>query len=113
MNGAHCQTAMEMIENFGWTASQSMRWKPSEVQTQLTSPKIGFRKRFFCTTAFTVGITKNGAIISDRATPRSGNVRFRSRANASPKKSEPPTIAPVISSVLTIAVRKIASCVSS
>src|SRR5437868_1955305 len=26
MNGAHCQTAMAMIENFGWTASQSIRW---------------------------------------------------------------------------------------
>ena len=113
MNGAHCQTAIPMIPSLGCTASQSTRWKPIEVHSQLTRPKIGFRNRFFWTTAFTVGMTKNGAIISDRATPRSGNDRFRRSANPRPSTSETPTIDVVMIRLLTTAVLKIGSCVIS
>ena len=43
------------------------------VAMQANSPFTGCMSRFFQTSALTVGMTKNGEIISTRAMPRPGN----------------------------------------
>ena len=112
MKGVHCQTAMAIMPGLGATASTSKRPSPSEVVTQLNRPKTGLSSMFFQTTALTVGMTKNGAISSERTSPRSGNVRCSSRARPRPSTSAGPTMPTVIRTEFTIAMRKVGSWIT-
>ena len=68
--GSHCQATMMMIEASGAWENQSMGSNPTLVRRKLMTPLAGCISMFFQTSALTVGMTKNGAIISTRATPR-------------------------------------------
>ena len=55
--------------------------------------------RFFQTSALTVGITKNGEIISTRAIPRPGNSAWNNAASTAPSPTETTSTAPTITTV--------------
>ena len=65
-NGSHCQATIRITANKGASLNQSIGVAPTSVATQANSPDTGCIKRFFQTSALTVGITKNGAITIKR-----------------------------------------------
>src|SRR5580700_1715432 len=69
-NGNHSQETTMITDNMGQLVNQTIGWKPSDFAIQANSPESGFIKRFFQTSALTVGMTKNGAITMSRSTFR-------------------------------------------
>jgi hypothetical protein len=69
-NGTHCQATMMPIEVSGQTPNQSTTPRCNERVMNANSPLTGCIRRFFQINALTVGMTKNGAITSRRATER-------------------------------------------
>ena len=65
-NGSHCQATIRITASKGASLNQSIGVAPTSVATQANSPDTGCIKRFFQTSALTVGITKNGAITIKR-----------------------------------------------
>src|SRR5579859_5100001 len=59
-NGSHCQDTIRMIASIGTSLNQSIGVKPNDVAIQAKSPETGCIRRFFQTSALTVGMTKNG-----------------------------------------------------
>ncbi len=71
--GSHCQATMMMIAVSGQSANQSIVPSPTPRSAWLIRPLTGCIIMFFQTSAATVGMTKNGAMTSTRATPRPKN----------------------------------------
>ena len=64
--GSHCQATIRMIGEQRASVNQSIGVRPSEVAIQAKRPDTGCIRRFFQTSALTVGMTKNGAITISR-----------------------------------------------
>lgn len=65
-NGSHCQATIRITENSGTSLNQSTGVSPTSLASQANRPDTGCIRRFFQTSALTVGITKNGAITISR-----------------------------------------------
>ena len=72
------------IEVSGRLANQSTGGSPNRPAKKANRPFTGCIRRFFQTSALTVGITKNGAITSSRAMPRPQNSWSNRTANRVP-----------------------------
>src|SRR6516225_5449629 len=67
-NGSHSQETTMITDSIGQLVNQTIGWNPNDRAIQANKPESGFIKRFFHTSALTVGITKNGAITMSRST---------------------------------------------
>jgi len=63
-----------ITDNMGQLVNQTIGWNPNDRAIQANSPESGFMRRFFQTSALTVGMTKNGAITMSLSTfwPKTG-----------------------------------------
>ena len=84
-NGSHSHATIRMMDVSGASANQSSGGRPMPRAIAANSPFTGFINRFFQISALTVGITKNGEIISTRAMPRPGNPVSNTAASTAPK----------------------------
>ena len=57
-----------MTDSMGQLVNQTMGSNPNDRAIQANSPESGFIRRFFHTSALTVGMTKNGAMTMSRRT---------------------------------------------
>ena len=73
-NGSHSHETMMITDSMGQLVNQTIGSNPSDRAIQANSPESGFIRRFFHTSALTVGMTKNGAITINRNTfwPKTG-----------------------------------------
>ena len=100
---------MMMIEVSGRFANQSIGPSPRLVVIQANSPFTGCISMFFQISALTVGMTKNGAIASRRATPQPKNSWSNSTASRTPSTTVMISTPPTSSRVLSIAVQSAGS----
>ena len=107
-NGVHSQATIMMTESIGACANQSIGAKPSDFAIQAKKPETGFIRRFFHTSAETVGMMKKGAITIRRTMPWPKIGLSRSSASSVPSTTVMMSTDPTSTSVLMIAVVKAA-----
>src|SRR3954465_8699808 len=101
--GVHSQATIRMTESIGAWANQSIGAKPSAFAIQAKNPDTGFIKRFFQTSADTVGMMKNGAMTISRTMPWPKIGWARNSASRVPSTTVMMSTEPTRISVLTIA----------
>ncbi len=107
--GSHCQATIRITASMGASLNQSTGVKPNSVAIQANSPETGCIKRFFQTSALTVGITKNGAITIRRTMLRPITGWSSSSASGVPSRIVMASTEPTSTRVFCSDVRKAGS----